>query len=190
MRLPTTRHPNQQTPYRQDDGTVDIAIHVHHAEIARCDVTALTEVFCVSDDDACRAFLRSIRGRVRLIPEEDARPLFSAATPSIELHRYLRAVHAAVPLWPWLISPSDPWVMLLSWANTGGSVWHSNRRTGRVGCAFPRTRLHEFMESTRSRLADAAKAAGLGDDEWRSVSKELAARLLPCAVEARRLRLP
>ena len=189
MKLPISRRLTPKIPTPHDDGEIDITIHVHHHEILARDVSPLTEVFAPSNDNACREFFRSIRGRVQLVPEEDARPLFHYGTPGIELHRYLRAVHAAVPLWPWLISPSDPWVILLSWANTGGSVWHSNRRTGRVGCAFPRTRLHAFLEGTRSRLAHAARAAELEDAEWREVAIGLGEQVLPHATDARRLRL-
>ena len=189
MRLPASRYPYQPTPYRHDDGEIDITIHLHHKEIIERDVTSLVEVFNPTDDDACRDFLRSIRGRVRLVPEEDTHHLFLNDNPGLAVHGYLRALHDSTPLWPWLFAPGDPWVLLTAWANTRGAVWFVHRSTARANCAFPRSRLYQFLEQTRSRFSKAAQAAGLTDDEWRKVFIGLAERILPLATDARRLRM-
>lgn len=188
MKLPRFR-PNPKAN-DTDDAQVEITIHLHAEEILGRDVSALTETFQLSNDDACRSFLRAIRSRLRLVLEDDATALFAGGSPSFALCQYLRSVHQYLPIWPWLLSPDDPWTLLLALSNVEGSVWAVNDRTRRWNCAYPRTRLYGFLETSRSRLATAARAVGLDDPEWRSASIALAERLLPHAADAWRIRLP
>lgn len=189
MRLPTPRRRNPTADCTHDNSTINVTIHLHFQEIIDKDISSFTDTFTITNDDACRKFLRGIRGGVRLAPEDNTRTLFHDRTPGMEVHHYLRALHNEVPLWPWLFRPSDPWVLLTAGTNIPGTVWWTHPSTGRMGCSFPRTRLYAFLERTRSNLGAAARRAGLANPEWRAVSASLATRLIPYAADGRRLRL-